>query len=250
VHLTETCEAAAPHLVVDVTTVAAPVPDRDAVPAVQAGLDRRGLRPGTQLVDGGYIDGGVLAASHAARPALDLVGPVGPDRSWQAQADEGYGAAAFRIDWAQQTATCPEGRTSVAWTPGPDKYGAPVIHIRFKAAECRACPARQHCTRGPARLLAVRPQPDYEAMQAMRERQADKKAWAKLYNPRAGIEGTIGQAVRVCGLRRTRYVGLAKTHLQHLASAAALNVCRLDAWWTGRPHAKTRTSRFAACAAA
>ena len=29
--------------------------------------------------------------------------------------------------------------------------------------------------------------------------------------------------MRVCGLRRSRYVGLAKTHLQHVATAAALN---------------------------
>jgi transposase len=250
VHLTETCEAALPHLIVDVLTVAAPVPDREAVPAVQAALDRRGLRPDAQLVDGGYIDGGVLAASRAARPALDLVGPVGPDRSWQAKANQGYAAAAFRFDWVAKTATCPEGRTSVAWWPGPDKYGAPMIHIRFEAADCRACPARERCTRGPGRSLAVRPQPESAAMQAMRARQADETAWAKLYNPRAGIEGTLGEAVRTCGLRRARYIGLAKTRLQHLASAAALNFRRLDAWWADRPCAKTRTSRFAALAPA
>ena len=34
---------------------------------------------------------------------------------------------------------------------------------------------------------------------------------------------------QICGLYRSRYVGLAKTHLQHVATAAALNVARLDA---------------------
>jgi transposase len=44
-------------------------------------------------------------------------------------------------------------------------------------------------------------------------------------------------------------VGLAKTHLQHLATAAAMNIDRLAAWFDGRPHSKTRTSRFTALAA-
>jgi transposase len=41
-------------------------------------------------------------------------------------------------------------------------------------------------------------------------------------------------------------MGLAKTHLQHLATAAAMNLVRLDAWLEGIPHARTRISRFAA----
>ncbi|HAX84998.1 MAG TPA: hypothetical protein DCY91_01770 [Cyanobacteria bacterium UBA11370] len=38
---------------------------------------------------------------------------------------------------------------------------------------------------------------------------------------RAGVEGTISQAVGAFGLRHCRYLGLAKTHLQHIATAAA-----------------------------
>jgi transposase len=51
------------------------------------------------------------------------------------------------------------------------------------------------------------------------------------------------------GLRQARYRGLAKTHLQHVASAVALNLDRLAAWFEGRPLAATRKSRFAALAA-
>lgn len=40
--------------------------------------------------------------------------------------------------------------------------------------------------------------------------------------------------MRACGLRRSRYVGLAKTHLQHVATAAALNVVRCYAWVRGK----------------
>ena len=63
---------------------------------------------------------------------------------------------------------------------------------------------------------------------------------------RAGIEGTISQAVRGFGLRTCRYLGLAKTHLQHILTAAAINLARLDNWFTGKKRAQTRVSRFAA----
>ena len=54
--------------------------------------------------------------------------------------------------------------------------------------------------------------------------------------------------MRACGLRRARYRGLAKTHLQHVLTAAALNVRRLGAWWDGRPFAPTRCAAFLALA--
>jgi hypothetical protein len=75
---------------------------------------------------------------------------------------------------------------------------------------------------------------------ALPRRQPDKA----LYGVRAGIEGRLSQAIRRCGLRRSRYVGLAKTRLQHVATAAALNVVRLDAWLRSRPRAATRRSRL------
>ncbi|MGW3472945.1 hypothetical protein ACWDKQ_31775 [Saccharopolyspora sp. NPDC000995] len=37
---------------------------------------------------------------------------------------------------------------------------------------------------------------------------------------------------------------MAKTHLQHLFSAVALNLIRLDAWWNGHPLDRTRTSHL------
>ena len=67
---------------------------------------------------------------------------------------------------------------------------------------------------------------------------------------RAGIEGTLSQGVRAFGLRHTRYRGTAKTHLQHIATAAAINIDRIVAWLDERPRAQTRTSRFAALAPA
>jgi transposase len=49
-------------------------------------------------------------------------------------------------------------------------------------------------------------------------------------------------------MRQARYLGLAKTHFQHLASAAAMNLARLAAWLDKVPKAQTRRSHFAALA--
>lgn len=70
----------------------------------------------------------------------------------------------------------------------------------------------------------------------------------ELYKKRAGIEGTISQEVRSFGFRQTRYIGQAKTHLQHVATAAALNLDRLADWFLGVKRAETRVSAFAALA--
>ncbi|MGH9914020.1 MAG: transposase [Pyrinomonadaceae bacterium] len=44
------------------------------------------------------------------------------------------------------------------------------------------------------------------------------------YAARAGIEATHEQAIRCCGLRQSRYIGMAKTHLQHVLTETAINV--------------------------
>ena len=46
------------------------------------------------------------------------------------------------------------------------------------------------------------------------------------------------------GLRRSRYIGLRKTHLAHLAIAAAVNVIQLMSWLRGEAPEQTRTSAF------
>jgi len=89
------------------------------------------------------------------------------------------------------------------------------------------------------------PQAQHEALQAARQAQTMLE-FQKQYARRAGLEGTISQGTRAFDLRRSRYIGLAKTHLQEVATATAMNVVRLWYWWTGIPKAQTRTSRFAA----
>jgi transposase len=85
----------------------------------------------------------------------------------------------------------------------------------------------------------------HEALQEVR-RQQRTEDWQQRYDRRARIEATLEQGVRLSGLRVCRYLGLPKTRLQHILTAAALNPVRLDAWITVQPLAKTRTSTFAA----
>jgi transposase len=121
--------------------------------------------------------------------------------------------------------------------------------VRFAQHDCRACDARPLCTQAKqaARTLKLQPQAHFEALHAARAWYASA-AGQEGYKRRAGIEGTLSQGVRAFGLRQTRYWGAAKTHLQHIAIAAAINIDRIVAWLDERPLAATRISRFAALA--
>jgi transposase len=99
------------------------------------------------------------------------------------------------------------------------------------------------------RSLTLRAQSDGQALQQARARQKTDE-FKTQYAQRAGIEGSISQAVRAFGLRRCRYIGFAKTRLQHIVTAAAMNVVRLAAWLRGEPLAQTRQSSFAQLAKA
>jgi transposase len=125
------------------------------------------------------------------------------------------------------------------------------VQIVFAKRTCQACPVRERCTdaRSSGRSMTVRYPPErHELLQTARLRQqtADFK---RLYRVRAGIEGPFSQTTRNTGLRRARYIGMQKTHLQHVLTAVATNIVRLVQWRRGVPFAKTRTSRFAALAA-
>lgn len=245
-HLTETCDADTPNLVTQVATTAATTADGQLTAAIQADLAARALLPGEHIVDTSYMDVDLLLRSRQAY-GLTMTGPLPPDTSRQARAGQGFAVPQFAVDWERQQATCPQGKTSAGWRPGTDEDGRSVLTIWFARRDCLACPVRAPCTQaadGPRRLK-IRPQAQYEAMQAARAEQTTA-AFKARYAVRAGVEGTISQGVHVFDLRQARYRGLAKTHLQHLLIGVALSLARLLAWWAGRPRAQTRQVRFAA----
>ena len=149
------------------------------------------------------------------------------------------------MNWDREQATCPRGTASSSWAPFTRRDGVQLIRVRFPAAACQACPDRGKCTTAAraGRQLSLRPREIHEAVTAARAAQ-DTQQFKDRYRARAGIEGTIAQATHVTGIRRARYLGLAKTRLEHLAAATAINCIRLDAWYAGKPLDRTRTTHL------
>jgi len=176
---------------------------------------------------------------------IELITPLLGDQSPQARAGAGVDRASFSIDFDREQATCPQGHTSSSWNPVRQR-GADTIVISFPTTTCGSCPVREQCTtsRARRRQLTVHP-PDVHAAQHAARAAQDTKSWQATYALRAGVEGTIHQAVTVTGIRHARYRGLRKVHLQHVFSAVALNLIRLHAYWHDHPLDRTRTSHLA-----
>jgi transposase len=249
VHVTESCAAETPHLITHVATTAANVRDHEVLPTIHVALAAKDLLPDEHLVDAGYLDADVLVTSQQQHQ-VQLVGRITPDHSWQAQQGQGFALAAFGIDWAQQRVTCPQGHASRTWSAGQRQGHDSAILVQFAKEHCAACPVRRQCTHSAqgARTLKLLPRAEYEALALARQRQ-HQPAFQKQYAKRAGIESTLSQGVRAFELRSTRYLGLAKTHLQHVATATAINLKRYFAWLTHAVHTRP-TPRFAALAPA
>jgi len=230
-HLSETCDEGYPDLITQVLTTLSTTPDYVMGPPIQQELAGRDLLPGQHLLDAGYVDAELLVTAQS-RHQIEVVGPLSANSGWQSRAATGYGLEAFELDWEAEKARCPQGSHSVRWTPGHDVSGDPVVRIRFHGPTCRACEVRSRCTsaKDQPRQLTVRPQAQHEAIQAARQRQETEEFKAQ-YALRAGAESTISQGVRRFDLRRSRYIGLARTQLQQTIMATAMNLVRLANWF-------------------
>jgi hypothetical protein len=264
VHVTETCDTGAardddtatsshgddgaaappPHLIVNVETTDATVPDSQMTEPVHDRLGRRGLLPGEHYVDSGYPSAELLVSS-LADFGITLVTPMLADTSPQARAGAGFDRTAFAIDFDNRQATCPQGHASSHWNPVSQR-GTDTIVITFAKGTCGSCPVRAQCTTSASgrRQLTVHPRQVHEAQLAARAAQ-DTRDFQARYALRAGVEGTIRQGVAVTGIRQARYRGLDKTRMEHTYAAVALNLIRLGAWWNGHPLDRTRTSHLA-----
>jgi hypothetical protein len=242
--VTETCETDTPNLITNIETTTAPVADDAVTEKIHATLREHQLVPEVHIADTGFVNSKVFVASKETH-GIELIGPTRSDNHWQAKEGQGFAAGEFEIDWDKQQAVCPEGKGSVSWTPAIDRVKNEVIKIKFATTDCQGCPSRSKCTRStpPRRTITLRPEKQHEALLAGRERERTDSFKAE-YAKRAGVEGTISQAVRSCDIRRSRYVGEAKTHLHHLMTGAAMNVVRMLNWFAEVPKAKTRLSPF------
>ncbi|MFJ3804347.1 transposase [Streptomyces sp. NPDC090088] len=123
--------------------------------------------------------------------------------------------------------------------------GNTYLQARFAEADCRSCPDRTQCTTsvtGP-RSIAVLPRPLHE-IQTRNRLDQQTEQWQRRYAIRAGIEATLSQNVRAHGLRRSRYRGLARTHVQHVLTAMACNVARVADWIDTAPRTRRRATHF------
>lgn len=245
VHLSETCDEELPRLITNVHTTAAATQDVSCTDEIQKTLQANNLLPARHLVDTGYIDARLVVES-SRQYAIELFGPMRLNPSWQARTG-GIDAAQFQIDWDKKQARCPQGKQSAYWTEYQTKeYARPVVKIRFRNEDCLNCPSRGKCVRNKkaGRSLQVPGREMYEALEQTRRKLSSEEG-RREYRKRAGIEGTISQAVRRGTLRRARYRGLEKTHLQEVATATAINIVRAVNFLNLKPLAKTRVSRFA-----
>ncbi len=245
VHLTETCEVGSPRIITHVETTPATQQDVSTTASIQQALANKDCSPEIHIVDKGYTDADLLASSQANHD-IKLVGPVRENLSWQAKAGQGFSNKDFSIDWDKKQATCPEGKVSYPWKERVNEFGTNIILVQFRPKDCQPCPSRSLCTKAKkaGRRIHLQPRKAQEALDAMRGFMASEESKA-LYKKRAGIEGTLSQGVRKMGLRHTRYQGLGKATLKHIAIATAINITRAVNWLRGDLPATSRISPFA-----
>ena len=240
VHWTETCDEFLPRLITHVEVTPATTPDVVMLPEIHKALAQQGRTPAIHLVDRGYVAGHVLAQAEQ-QYGIDVVGPAPQDTSWQARTPGGFTLDHFTVDWEKKQAVCPQGHSSVTWSESQNDYGHPVVHIVFAKDTCDACPVREKCTRSRTTGRRLKVLRTHEYIRRARERQ-ETPEFRQMYKQRAGVEGTVSVTVRQHGMRRSRYIGLAKTRLQALFTAMAVNLKQSARWLMGIFPASTRSS--------
>ncbi|MFE4333871.1 IS1182 family transposase [Streptomyces sp. NPDC056831] len=230
-HLTETCAPDGPNVITDVATTAATTHDSQVLPSIHTRLGRRGLLPAEHLVDSGYTS--LVHLEQAAREhQVTVTGPLPGNPTRQHRRGEGFGRDDFHIDFDRRQVTCPQGQVSRGWHgpyPTSSPTAAPLIVARFTKGQCRPCPVRAQCTtsRESARNVGFPPRELRELQLRVRTEQQTPE-WKARYAVRSGVEGTVNEFAHGHDMRRCRYRGQDKTHLQHVLTAIAVNIERLS----------------------
>lgn len=131
--------------------------------------------PATHIVDTGVLDAALLVKGREDY-GVDLLGPTRLDDHWHAREGAGFDVQQFPIDGDRQHATCPAGKTSLSWTPALDNRKHAVMKVQVSRKDGRrGAPVAQGIRsqkRDARRTLTIRPQPQYQALQAARQREA------------------------------------------------------------------------------
>ncbi|MER6611325.1 transposase [Streptomyces sp. NPDC000927] len=195
-HQSEICTESGPNVIVQVMTRPAPEQDIEVLEAIHQGLGQQQFTNLEHFVDAGYVT---------------------PESIDQAARTHGI------------TLTCPRGITSHPWKPTfGDQHER--LSVLFPKPACRACEDRLTCTGnidGRARHIILLPQ-HLQEIQTRVRREQDAEQWKRRYALRVGCEATVSETVHAHGLRHCRYRGTAKTHVQHVLTAAGANIIRLS----------------------
>ena len=107
---------------------------------------------------------------------------------------------------------------SSSWTPTQTSKGDARIAVKFRYADCTHCETRYLCTRSKkgSKAFTLKSLEAQKVLETARVNQ-EQPEWRERYKARSGIEATMSQGVRAHDLRRSRYRGLRKTALQHVA---------------------------------
>jgi len=238
IHTTETCDDDKINLVTDVATTGATSRGIQALPGIHTRLKHRRLLPGQHLADAGYTSAAQL--DEAARRHITLIGPLKADGSWQQRTQPAFARQAFTINYDRRQVTCPNGKTSGDWLQPPAQ--APYLVVKFDRRLCDPCPDRGRCTRSrEGRTITFLPRHLHQLQTDNRRDQQDPQ-WQRTYSTRSGAEGTINEFANAHHTRDCRYRGLAKTHVQHVLTAIAINVERLHAHQVPGHHARPPTA--------
>jgi hypothetical protein len=217
--VTETANPGEVNFLTDVETDDANDDDSESIDGIHQRLADSDLSPQEHYVDQGYVSGANIA--HSAERGVELKGPIARDTSSK---PTGFKQADFVLDFDRQVATCPNGQTSVSWLPRLQPDGRVGAHVLFRH-KCDSCPYRALCAPGKSgRSLEISP---YHQEITARRQEAQTEAFKKDMKHRPAIEGTLSEMVRKHGFRRARYRGKGKARLQHLFTAAAVNLKRL-----------------------
>jgi hypothetical protein len=230
-HLTETCAPDSPNVITDVATTAATTHDSKVLPGIHTRLARRGLLPAEHLVDSGHTC--LPHLEQATREhKVTVTGPLPGNPTRQHRRGEGFARDEFHIDDDREQVTCPRGQVSAGRhgpCPTSSSTAAPLIVARFTKSQCRPCPARAQCTStaDSARTVGFPPRELRDLqLRVLTEQQTPE--WKARYAVRSAVEGTVNEFAHGHGMRRCRYRGQGKAHIQHVLTAIAVNIERLS----------------------
>lgn len=194
VHVTQTCDEDAPHLLTVVQTTAAPLSDERIISAIHADVAEKKLLPDQHLVDSGDVTIANLVQSQSDHE-VDLLGPT-LKTPWY-QAETGDDLPHFSMDWEAESVACPQGPRSSSWTPVQEANKSRIT-VKFSISECTVCPSRTLCPGTTRRSRTLHPREQMQALFAARGREKTEE-FKDTSRHWAGIEGTHSPAVRTMG---------------------------------------------------